>query len=94
MAIWGRTEKAIMRAMCGVKLIEKRRSQELMCLLGLEDTLDGLARASGVQWYGKKVFTINCKTKFFCETRILYKLQGHHFGNHWSLHGWMKRFNA
>ena len=51
MAIWGRTEKAMMRAMCGVKLIEKRRSQELMCLLGLEDTLDGLARASRLQWY-------------------------------------------
>ena len=46
-----RTEKAIMRAMCGVKMIEKR-SQELMSLLGLKDTLDGLARASGVRWYG------------------------------------------
>ena len=44
MAILRRTEKA----MCGVKLIEKKRSQELMSLLGLIDTLDGLARASGV----------------------------------------------
>ena len=33
-----RTKKAIMRAMCGVKIIEKRRSQELMSLLGLKDT--------------------------------------------------------
>ena len=46
-----RTEKAMMRAMCGVKIIEKR-SQEFKRLLGLKDTLDGLARASGVQWYG------------------------------------------
>ena len=46
-----RTEKAMMRAMYGVKIIEKR-SQELMSLLGLEDNLDGLARASGVRWYG------------------------------------------
>ena len=44
-----RTEKAMMRAMCGVKIIEKRRSQELMSLLGLKDTLNGLARASGVR---------------------------------------------
>ena len=39
-----------MRAMCGVKMIEKRR-QELMSLMGLKDTLNGLTRASGVQWY-------------------------------------------
>ena len=55
MAILRRTEKAMMRAMCGVKIIEKRRSQELMSLLGLTDTLDGLARASGVRWYGHVV---------------------------------------
>ena len=34
-----RTEKPMMRAMCGVKIIEKRTSQELMSLLGLKDTL-------------------------------------------------------
>ena len=44
MAIWRRTEKAMMRAMCGVKLIKKRRSQKLMSLLGLKDTLDGLVQ--------------------------------------------------
>ena len=32
-----RTEKAMIRAMCGV---EKRRTQELMSLLGLKDTMD------------------------------------------------------
>ena len=47
-----RTRKAITRAMCEVKIIEKRRSQELMSLLGLKNTVDGLVRASGVQWYG------------------------------------------
>ena len=51
MAILRRTEKAMMRAMCVVKMIEKRRSQEHTSLLGLQDTLDGLARASGVRWY-------------------------------------------
>ena len=48
MAILRRTEKAMMRAMCGVKIIQKR-SQELMSLLGLKNTSDGLARASGVR---------------------------------------------
>ena len=52
MAILRRTEKAMMRAMCGVKMIEERRSQKLMNLLGLKDSLDGLARVSGVRWYG------------------------------------------
>ena len=47
-----RTVKAMMRAMCGVKMIEIRRSQKLMSLLGLKDTLDRLARASRVRWYG------------------------------------------
>ena len=44
-----RTEKAIIRPICGVKLIEQRRSQELISLLGLKDTLGGLARASRVR---------------------------------------------
>ena len=48
MAILRKTENAMMRAICGVKVIEKRRSQQRMSLLGLKDTLDGLARASGV----------------------------------------------
>ena len=52
MAILRRTEKAMMRAMRGVQITEKRRSQELMSLLGLKNILDGLARASGVRWYG------------------------------------------
>ena len=42
MAILKRTEKAMMRVMYEVKMIEKR-SQELMSLLGLKTTLDGLA---------------------------------------------------
>ena len=48
MAILRRTEKAI----CGVKIIEKRRSQELTSFLSLKDTLDGQAGGSRVRWYG------------------------------------------
>ena len=46
MEILRRTQKAMMRPMCGVKMIEKSRSEELMSFLGLKDDLDGLARAS------------------------------------------------
>ena len=52
MAILRMTKKATMITMCKFKMIEKRRNQELMSLLALKDTLDGLARASGVRWYG------------------------------------------
>ena len=52
MAILRRTEKAMTRAMCGVKALEKQRSQEIVSLPGLKDTLDELARASGMRWYG------------------------------------------
>ena len=45
MAILRRTEKAMMIAMYGVKMIEKRRSHKLMSLLGLKNTLDGLVSA-------------------------------------------------
>ena len=37
-----------MRAMCGIKIIDKRRSQDLMSLLRLKSTFDGLARVSAV----------------------------------------------
>ena len=47
-----RTKKAMMRAMCKVKVIENRTSKELMSLLSLKNTLDRLARASQVRWYG------------------------------------------
>ena len=51
-AILKRFEKAMIRAMCGVKLTENKSSEELMELLGLEETLDRLAKANGMRWYG------------------------------------------
>ena len=52
MAVLRRTEKAIMRAMCGIKMIDKKTIQDFMSLLSLKDTLDGLARASGAHGVG------------------------------------------
>ena len=42
----------MVRAMCGVKLVERRSIDELMDMLGLHETVDRMARASGVRWYG------------------------------------------
>ena len=47
-----RTKRAnLVRAMCSTKLMEKRRTEELMEMLGLEETAVQMAKANGVRWY-------------------------------------------
>ena len=41
----------MMRAMCGRKATDKHTS-ELMDMLGLKETVNGLAKANVVRWYG------------------------------------------
>ena len=52
MAILRRTERAMVRAMCGVKLMDKKRTEDLMEMLGLEESVVQMARANAVRWYG------------------------------------------
>ena len=52
MAILRRTERAMVRAMCGAKLMEKKRTEDLMEMLGLKETAVQMAKANGVRWYG------------------------------------------
>ena len=42
----------MVRAMCGMRPVEGRGTAELMDVLGLRETIDGLAKANGVRWYG------------------------------------------
>ena len=49
MAILRRTERAMVRAMCGAKLMEKKRTEDLMEMLGLKETV---VQTNGVRWYG------------------------------------------
>ena len=42
MAILRRTERAMVRSMCGVKLVDRKNAEELMEMLGLKKTLDGM----------------------------------------------------
>jgi len=41
-----RTEKAMARAMCGAKLLDKKNTGGLMNMLGLRETVENLAKAS------------------------------------------------
>ena len=52
MAILRRTERAMIRAMCCVKLLDGRNSEELMDMLGIKEPLDRIAKASSIRWYG------------------------------------------
>ena len=52
MAILRRTERAMVRSMCGVKLVDSKKMEELMEMLGLKKTLDKMAKANKVRWYG------------------------------------------
>ena len=52
MGILRRTERAMVRSMCGVKLVERIYMKKLMEMLGLKETLDRMAKANGVRWYG------------------------------------------
>ena len=42
----------MVRAMCSIKLVEKRNTVELMDMLGVKEATDKLARVNGVRWYG------------------------------------------
>ena len=69
MAILKRIEKAMIRAMCRVKLIEKRSSQELMDLQGLAKILDKLKQT---ECYGMSMLSVGivmCRVKRWIEKR-------------------------
>ena len=51
-AILRRTERAMVRGMCGAKLMERKRTEDLMEKLGLKETMVQMAKANGVRWYG------------------------------------------
>ena len=51
MAILRRTERAMIRSMCGVKLVDRKKMEKLMEMLGLKETLDTMAKANGAGWW-------------------------------------------
>ena len=55
MAISGRTESAMLRSMCAVKLVDRKNNEELMKMLALEEILYKMAKINGVLWHGQVV---------------------------------------
>ena len=47
-----RAKRSMVRAMCGVKLVDKKNTEELIDMLGLKEVADKLARTNSVRWYG------------------------------------------
>ena len=41
----------MVRAMCGTKLMERNRTEDLMEMLGLKETVVQMAKTNGVKWY-------------------------------------------
>ena len=41
-----------MRAMCGQKVVDRKTTEEQMDMLGLKKTIEQLATANEVRWYG------------------------------------------
>ena len=52
MAVLRRTQRAMVTAMCIVKLMEKKRTEDVMEMLGLKETVVQMENANGVRWYG------------------------------------------
>ena len=52
MGITQRTKRSMVRAMCGAQLKDRKRYTDWMSMLGLNETIDQLAMASSVHWYG------------------------------------------
>ena len=48
-AILRRTERSMVKAMCGQKVIDKKTTKEWMDMLGLKETIDRLATANGAR---------------------------------------------
>ena len=52
MGILQRAERSMVRAMFDVQLKDRKRSTDLMIMLGMNETIDQLAMANSVRCYG------------------------------------------
>ena len=52
MGILRRTERAMVKAMCGAKLADRKNTEDMINMLGLNQTIDEMAKENGVRWLG------------------------------------------
>ena len=50
-AILRRMKRAVVRAMCSQKVVDRKTTEKQMDMLRLKETIDRLATANGVRWY-------------------------------------------
>ena len=50
-AILRTMKRAMVRAMCGQKVVDRKTTEEQMDMLGLKETTERLATVNGVRWY-------------------------------------------
>ena len=55
MEILRRIERAMVKAMCGAKLMKKNRTEDLVKMFGLQETVLQMAKANRVRWYGHEL---------------------------------------
>ena len=55
MIILRKTERAMVKSIGGVKLVDRKNTEDQMKMLGLKETLDKMAQTNGVRWYGHVV---------------------------------------
>ena len=55
MAILIRIDRAMVRSMCGAKLVNRKNNEESMEMHGMKETLDKISKANGERWYGHVV---------------------------------------
>ena len=46
-----RTERDMVRNMCGEKLVDRKTTKDLMQMLNLNETIDQLEKANSIRWY-------------------------------------------
>jgi len=51
-AIRRRMERAMLRAMCGVKLMDRKSTKDLMNMLGLTASIEITVKANALRWFG------------------------------------------
>ena len=73
MGIMQRTERAMVRNMCGVKLMDNESTMDVLEMLDWNETMDQLDKANSSRWYGDVL--IKDKNNFLRRSLVL-KVKG------------------
>ena len=69
-----KVKRSIVTEMCGVQLNDRKRSTDLIFMLGLKETIDQLAMAHIVHWYGH---VLRREDGYILRRALDYEVDGH-----------------